>query len=123
MQKLLNAVEKQRSLMAAAADYIWKNPETGYKEYKTTAYMAEIFKKLGYELTMAEGITGFTAEIDTGKEGPTLLILGELDSVICFNHPECNKETGAVHSCGHNVQCATLIGLAAALKEEVDHTL
>ena len=26
--------------------YIWQNPETGYKEFKTSAFMAETFKNL-----------------------------------------------------------------------------
>ena len=55
--------------------------------------------------------------MDTGREGPTLLIMGELDSIICPSHPECDPETGAVHSCGHNAQCAGLLGVAAALTE------
>ena len=79
---------------------------------------AEQFEKLGYTLTYAEGITGFTAEVDTGKEGPTLLIMGEMDSIICPSHPESDPKTGAVHSCGHHAQSATLLGIAAALTEE-----
>ena len=117
MQKLFDAVDKHRQLIFDAERYIWKNPETGYKEYKTSKYMAENFEKLGYKLTYAEGITGFYTTVDTGRKGPTLLILGELDSVICPGHPESDKTTGAVHSCGHNAQCAALLGIAAALKE------
>ncbi len=112
------AVEKHRNLIWEAEKYIWENPETGYKEYKTSAYMAAEFEKLGYELTYADGITGFYTEIDTGREGPTVLVLAELDSVICSAHPESNKETGAVHACGHHAQCAAMLGVAGALKDE-----
>ena len=117
MKELIAAVEKHRQLILDAERHIWKNPETGYKEFKTSAYMAENFQKLGYELKMAEGITGFTTLLDTGKPGPTILILGELDSIICPDHPEADPTTGAVHSCGHHAQCAALLGVAAALKE------
>ncbi len=117
MQKYASAVDKHRALILAAERYIWQHPETGYKEFKTSAYMAEQFEKLGYKLTYPENLTGFTAEVDTGREGPTLLILGEMDSIICPSHPESDPETGAVHSCGHNAQCAGLLGVAAALKE------
>jgi metal-dependent amidase/aminoacylase/carboxypeptidase family protein len=65
---------------------------------------------------MAEGITGFYTVLDTGREGPEVMMLGELDSIICPAHPDANPVTGAVHSCGHNAQCATLLGIAAALK-------
>ena len=114
---IVQIAEKQEKLVGAAFDYLWKNPETGYKEVKTTAYLAEKYRELGYELTMAEGITGFYTVIDTGRPGPTVMILGELDSVICPTHPESDPETGAVHSCGHHAQCAALLGIAAALKE------
>ncbi|MBQ5362089.1 MAG: amidohydrolase, partial [Clostridia bacterium] len=117
MQDIINAVEKYRKLILDAERYIWQHPETGYKEYKTSAYMEEKFLELGYDIVKAQGITGFTAQIDTGREGPVLLVLGELDSIICPAHPEADPETGAVHSCGHNAQSATLLGIAAALTE------
>ena len=118
MELLINAVEKHKQLILDAERYIWKNPETGWKEFKTSAYMAEQFEKLGYTLTYSEGTTGFFTVLDTGRPGPEVLILGELDSIICPEHPEADPNTGAVHSCGHNAQCATLLGIAAALKEK-----
>lgn len=117
MQTIIQAVERNKQLILDAERYIWKHPETGYKEWKTTAYLAEQFQKLGYELTMADGITGFYTILDTGREGPEILVLGELDSILCPTHPEADSKTGAVHSCGHNAQSATLLGIAAALKE------
>ena len=118
MNAIKSAVLKHRDLILEAERYIWHHPETGFREFKTTAYLAEKFESLGYKLTMAEGITGFYTVIDTGKAGPTVMVLGELDSVICSGHPESDKTTGAVHSCGHNAQCAALLGVAAALTED-----
>ncbi len=118
MDKLLKAVEKHEKLILDSERYIWAHPETGYKEYETSAYMEKVFIELGYDIVRAENVTGFYTTIDTGREGPTVLIFGEMDSIICPAHPEANKTTGAVHSCGHNAQCAGLIGIAAALKEE-----
>lgn len=115
--KIKKAVEKYRDLIIDAQNFIWANPETGYKEYKTSQYMEAEFKKLGYDVVCPENITGFYTVIDTGRPGPKVLILGELDSLICFDHPEANPETGAVHCCGHSAQCAALLGIAAALKE------
>lgn len=111
-------VEKHRQLILDAVDYIWKNPETGYREWKTHAYLEEAFARLGYELTLAGDIPGFCAEVDTGRPGPTVAVFGELDGLICEDHPESDPKTGAVHSCGHCAQAAALLGLAAALKEE-----
>ena len=116
MKDIINAVEQYKELILSAERWIWAHPETGYREVETSAYMAEQFEGLGYELTMADGITGFYTVLDTGREGPEVMILGELDSIICPAHPDANPTTGAVHSCGHNAQCAALLGIAAALK-------
>ena len=109
--------QKHTQLMLDAERWIWAHPETGYREWKTHEYLETEFAKLGYELTLAGDIPGFTAEIDTGKPGPKIAVFGELDSVICASHPESDPKTGAVHSCGHNCQAAALLGLAAMLKE------
>ena len=115
--RLCAGADKNRALVLNALDYIWTNPESGYREWKTHAYMAKVFRGLGYELTEAGDIPGFYTVLDTGRPGPEVLILGELDSLIIPTHPECDKETGAVHACGHAAQCAALVGIAAALKE------
>ena len=117
MDKYGEYVQKHRKLILDALDYIWKNPEIGYKEWKTHKYLADAFEALGYTLTAAGNIPGFTAEIDTGRPGPTVAVFGEMDGLTIPAHPECDKETGAIHACGHCCQVAALLGLAAALKE------
>lgn len=116
-QQLKAMVEQNREKIFAAERYIWKHPETGYREWKTNAYMKKVFEDLGYTLVEAGNIPGFYTDIDTGRPGPKVCIMGELDSLLCSNHPDADPETGAVHACGHNAQCATLVGVAAALKE------
>ena len=116
--RLQDRIDKYADAVLSAERYLWKNPEPGYKEFKTNAYMLDLFKRLGYDVVEAEGITGFFATLDTGREGPTVLILAELDSLINRSHPECDPETGAVHSCGHHAQCAAMVGIASALCED-----
>jgi len=118
MQVLINKnVDAVRDLILEAERWIWKHPETGYREWKTNAYMTEKFEQLGYELVQASNVPGFYTDLDTGRPGPKVLILGELDSLICADHPDADPETGAVHCCGHHAQCAALLGIAAALKQ------
>ena len=50
MNKINIAVDKYRDLILEAERYIWENPETGYKELKTSAYMAKKFRELGYDV-------------------------------------------------------------------------
>ena len=117
VQTIRDAVLRYRTEILEAERYLWKHPETGYREAESSRYMEEVFTRLGYSVTRAEGITGFYTVIDTGRPGPELLILSELDSIICPAHPEANPETGAVHSCGHHAQGAAMIGIAAALTD------
>ena len=118
MERLLKVVDACRERILAAERELWKHPQTGYKEWVNHKYMADAFREMGYELKEAGNIPGFCTDLDTGREGPTLLILAELDSIICPSHPEADKQTGAVHSCGHHAQCAAMLGIAAALKAE-----
>ncbi|MBQ3047299.1 MAG: amidohydrolase [Clostridia bacterium] len=115
MKEFIKVIDENKDLILDAERYIWLNPESGYKEYKTNEYMIANFEKMGYKVNRVENVTGFYADIDTGKPGPTLLFIAELDSLINFKHPDCDKKTGAIHNCGHHAQCATMLGVAAAL--------
>ncbi len=112
---VVKEVEKHKDLMFDVFEYMRKNPELGWKEYKANERMMAEFEKLGYKVERPEGVTGFWTTIDTGRPGKTVAILGELDSVICAAHPDADPVTGAVHSCGHNFQSASLLGIVAAL--------
>ena len=116
-ERLAQAVAKHVELIDRAEEHIWKHPESGYREWKTSAYLEEKFEQLGYRLVRAGDIPGFYTDLDTGRPGPKVAILGELDSLIVWNHPDCDRQTGAVHACGHHCQSAILLGVAAALKE------
>ncbi|MBO4883741.1 MAG: amidohydrolase [Clostridia bacterium] len=117
VEKLTEAAARHTEMIYETADYIWAHPETGYREWNTTAYLAGRFEALGYTLVKAGDIPGFYADLDTGRPGPKVAVLGELDSLIVGNHPDCDPATKAVHACGHNCQSAILLGVAAALKE------
>ena len=54
-----------------------ENPETGYKEWKTSAYLEAEFEKLGYDLVKPGDIPGFY-NAGLGRPGPCILVFGEL---------------------------------------------
>lgn len=117
LEQLIRNAEKQRKLVFDAHDFIWAHAESGYKEWETSAYLEKQYEALGYTLTRAGNIPGFYTDLDTGRPGPKVLIMGEMDSLIIPVHPEARKDTGCVHACGHHCQSAALLGVAAALKE------
>ena len=113
--KIRAMVEKHRDAILAAEQQIWKHPETGFKEWKTSAYLEKIFTDAGYTLTKAGDIPGFYTDLDTGRPGPKVLILSELDALDAPNHFQAVD--GCAHACGHHAQCAAMVGIALALKE------
>jgi len=115
--KIFDAVEKHKDLILAVEADLKKMPELAFREWKTHAYMKEHFEALGYSLFIPGDIPGFYTDVETGRPGPKIAIFGELDALICPRHPLADPETGAAHVCGHNCQCASLLGVAAALKE------
>ena len=113
---ILETIEAARERILAAERHIWAHPETGYKEWKTHAYLKQLFEELGYGLNEFGDIPGFYTDLDTGRPGPCLAIFGEMDALVVRSHPECDPDTGAVHACGHNCQSAALYGIAAGLQ-------
>ena len=55
-QNIVKAVDKYRDLMVDAVNFMWDNPETGFREWKANAYLIEKYEALGYELTKAGNI-------------------------------------------------------------------
>ncbi len=113
--KFHKLVEKHRDEILATERYVWNHPETGFKEWETQKYLAKVFEDAGYELIYAGNIPGFYTDIDTGRPGPKVLIMGEMDALGAPNHVQCTN--GNAHACGHHAQCAALVGTALALKE------
>ena len=114
-QQIVKNVDKYREDILDAERWIWQHPEVGYTEWQTNAYLLEKFRSYRYEPVEAGDIPGFYVDIDTGRPGPCLAIMGELDALDIANHPE--SVNGMTHCCGHNCQCAEMVGIAAALKE------
>lgn len=114
-ERLMALVEKHKDLIITAQQHIFDHPEVGFQEWETSKYLSEQFRKLGYTPVEAGDIPGFYADLDTGIPGPKIAVFGEMDALIVPGHPKAKN--GIVHACGHNAQCAILLGIAAAMKE------
>ena len=91
------------------------NPEPGFREVKTSALVSKKFSELGIPFRSGLALTGVKGEILASNPGPTLALIGELDSLIVNEHPFSDSETGAAHACGHHCQIGMLIGAAIGL--------
>ncbi len=114
---VFEAIDRRREELIALGEEIWKHPETGYREFRTTKLAQEKLRGLGLTVQGELAYTGFRADLDSGKPGPVVALLGEMDSVILPSHPDADPETGAVHACGHNTHITALVGAAVGLCE------
>ena len=116
MKKLVIAqVDQDREAILALGKEIYKHPETGYREVRTTETLAKALEGLGLPVDREIAVTGCRAYANREKTGPKVAVMGELDSVVCHNHPDCDPTTGAMNACGHNIQVSVMYGMAAAL--------
>ena len=92
------------------------NPEPGYREHNTANLTASEFRRLGIPFQDGLAITGIKGVLDTGRPGPTIAVIGELDSHIIAGPPHAAPATGAAHACGHHTQIGMLVAVAAALQ-------
>ena len=108
-------IDAKADELTAIAKTILNNPEPGFRELKTARLVAEQFGALGMQPRSGLAVTGVRADASGTSAGPTLAILGELDSLIVSDHPHADPGTGAAHACGHHCQIAMMLGAATAL--------
>lgn len=110
-------IEQNKEKLFAIGDSIFENPELGYKEFATSEKVVNVFKELGMDYQDKLAFTGVKAKLKPTQKGEiNVAIMGELDAVICPEHPFADKQTGAAHSCGHFAQLTTMLGVAIGLK-------
>ena len=100
---------------------IHKNPEVGGKLPKTKAYVMDKLKEFGYE---PEEIceSGIVATIKGNKPGKTFLLRADMDALPMAEATECDfkSNNGCMHSCGHDMHTAMLLGAAKLLRQNQD---
>ncbi len=113
--RVIEEIDRERERYIGIGRKIYKNPETGFKEHNTTKLIADELEALGLRVDRNIAVTGCRGYGNEHKKGPKIAVMGELDSVICHEHKDCNSETGAMHACGHNIQVAVMYGVASSL--------
>ena len=114
-KNVCKSIDEKKEELISIGEKIFKNPELGFKEEKTANLVKETFEKIGIEYRKNLALTGIKATISGRKKSPNIAILGEMDAVICPDHPCANKKTGAAHACGHHAMIANLLGIGFGL--------
>ena len=113
-KKAFEAVDAVAPAIRAYADDIAVHPELGFSENRTSDKLAEALSAAGLSVTRRLAITGLRADVGENP-GPKVALIGELDGIVCRNHPQADPITGASHSCGHNLQTSILLCAGTAL--------
>ncbi|MBU2018730.1 MAG: amidohydrolase, partial [Bacteroidetes bacterium] len=97
------------------------NPEISEEEYETQKEIITFLSKETNAEIQKVANTGVLATFKSGKEGPTVLIRGDIDALPIseineFEHRSMNP--GVSHKCGHDGHTAILLGLAFLLSKE-----
>lgn len=106
--------------------HIHENPELGFEETETAAFVKERLESLGVE-DIRTGIakTGVTALVKGTKPGPDKVVMLRADMDALPINQESDKEyisknPGVMHACGHDAHTAMLMGAARILMERRD---
>lgn len=114
-KQVIDSIDRRREEILALAENVLRHPELGYREFRTAELVKQEFVKLGLTPRTGLAVTGVRADIDSGRPGPKIAIMGELDALPVPTHPFADPETGAAHACGHHAQITMMLAAAAAL--------
>jgi len=109
------AVDRSRDEIFSFAEDVFRHPELGFKETRTAARVENVLRDLAVPYRSGLALTGVKGVAETGRAGPGVALMGELDSVLVPDHPLADPETGAAHACGHPVQLAAMLGAGLGL--------
>jgi amidohydrolase len=114
-------IDRRAADIVAISDHIMHHPESGFREVETAKFVGAQLDRMGLAHRDGLALTGVKARMRGRASGPTVAILGELDSLIVSDHPLAHPVTHAAHACGHNAQVASMLGAGMGLQTVMEH--
>ena len=121
MNKIINQAKLIKDELITYRRTIHSNPEVGSELPKTKSYVINKLKEFGYDpKEICE--SGIVATIKGKKTGKTFLLRADMDALPMEEATECDfkSNNGFMHSCGHDMHTAMLLGAAKLLKQNQD---
>ncbi|MCL1593959.1 MAG: M20 family metallopeptidase [Actinomycetia bacterium] len=115
---LLSAAQDVASEIVELRRDLHANPELGLQLPGTQKRILDALTGLGLDITLGESVTSVVADLDTGREGPTVLLRGDMDALPLTEDsdlPFKSTVEGRMHACGHDSHVAMLVGAAKLL--------
>ncbi len=104
-------------------------PELGFEEHRTAAFVTERLRTLGFEVYEHVGKTGVVGVMRGVRPGRTIMLRADMDALPIVEetgHAYRSETEGVMHACGHDGHVAILLGaasLVASARGELAGTL
>ncbi len=118
---LLGDAQGQTDDVVALRRRLHRIPEVGNHLPRTRELVLEALEPLPLELTLHETTSGIAAVLRGEREGPTVLLRGDMDGLPLTEDTGLDfaSETGnTMHACGHDLHTAMLYGAAKLLSSK-----
>lgn len=99
--------------------HIHSQPELGFKEFKTSAFIVDKLKSFGIEVHQGLGGTGVVGILKNGS-GPTIGIRADIDALPIKEQNDIEHKStheNCMHACGHDGHTSVLLGTAKYLSQ------
>lgn len=120
IERLHTLLDRSYNEMVSIRRYLHQHPELSFHENKTSAYIAEYYKKLGINVQTNVGGNGVVAKIHGGHPGKTIALRADFDGLPIQDEKDTTYKStvpGVMHACGHDGHTAALLVLAKVLDE------
>lgn len=93
-------------------------PEVGFREFKTSSFVAEKLASFGVEIARGVGGTGVVGTLRRGTGGRAIGLRADMDALAISEAgtpAHVSTHEGRMHACGHDGHMAILLGAARLL--------
>lgn len=102
--------------------HLHANPEFGFDEINTSAFVVEKLKEFGIEeIAVGVGKTGVVATLRSGSGNRSIALRADMDALRipeASDLPYKSTNSGVMHACGHDGHTTMLLGAAKVLAEK-----
>jgi metal-dependent amidase/aminoacylase/carboxypeptidase family protein len=85
-RRVCEEIDRHAGRIIEIGQTIFHDPELGFKEFKPAKVVNEVFDFLELKYESGLAITGVKSMVEGGRSGPTVAVMGELDSVLVADH-------------------------------------
>ncbi|MDR7142312.1 amidohydrolase [Rhizobium sp. BE258] len=117
----MNRFETIEREMIEWRHHLHRNPEFGFEEINTAAFVAEKLRSWGIQVIEGVGKTGVVGSLTLGTGKRAIALRADMDALRISERsdlPYRSQALGTMHACGHDGHVAMLLGAARILAEE-----